>query len=505
MIVGHGIDAQVISRVVNVVQRRPNFVDVILTPAERAIYNNRKGKHQQEFLAGRFSIKEAYSKAIGTGIGSQAHWQDIEVLPNEAGQPIMVKHPKQGEFNVHISISHTGDMVQSSVILETYKTTLTGLNQLDVTDQAVVSTRRPAWVEVSASAIQHNITAIRHLTGVKRFIAIVKANAYGHGLTQVVLAAQQANIDGFGVATIDEAIWLREFGVDLPIFILGVTPAVYADDLVKYQLIPVVTSEAWLDELIDNMPKTQQLPVSIGVDTGMGRIGIRQQNELVRVVDKIAAHKQLSLKGIGMHFATADEKDTTYYQKQLQNWHQLVDNLQLPSDVWYHMANSATTLWHEQPTSDTVRVGAAMYGFNPSGDVLATDKLIPALSLKASLVHVKEVAAGTSVSYGATYTTEQTEWIGTLPIGYADGYARQLQGMYGLLADGRRVEIVGRIAMDQLMVRLPEALPVGTVVTLIGQSGQEKITLEMLANRLGTIPYEVATSLAPRLPRKLVK
>lgn len=505
MIVGHGIDAQMISHVADVAKRRPSFIDVILTPAERAVYNARKGKHQKEFLAGRFSIKEAYSKAIGTGIGTHARWQDIEVLPNESGQPVMVKHPKQGEANVHISISHTGDMVHSSVILEMATPQITEPHQLDVIDQAVISTRRPAWVEVSASAIAHNITAIRHLTGTKRFIAIVKANAYGHGLTQVVLAAQKANIDGFGVATIDEAIWLREFGIDLPIFILGVTPASYAVDLARYQLIPVVSSEAWLDELINNIPPEKQLVVSIGVDTGMGRIGIRQKDELARVVEKITTHQQLSLKGIGMHFATADQKDIAYYQKQLQNWHNLVDDLDLPADVWYHMANSATTLWHDQPTLDTVRVGAAMYGFNPSGNELATDKLIAALSLKAALVHVKQVAAGTSVSYGATYTTTQPEWIGTLPIGYADGYARQLQGMYGLLADGRRVEIIGRIAMDQLMVRLPEALPVGTVITLIGQAGQETITLEMLADRLGTIPYEVATSLVPRLPRKLVK
>lgn len=506
MIVGHGIDAQIISKVSAVAERRPGFVDVILTPAERAVYDARKGKHRQEFLAGRFSIKEAYSKAIGTGIGSQAHWQDIEILPNEAGQPIMVKHPRQNQVVVHISISHTGDTVHSSVILEkAIAPSVAGENHEKVANQAVISTRRPAWIEISASAIAQNIATIRELTGTHHFIAIVKANAYGHGLAQVVTAANQANVDGFGVATIDEGIWLRQYGVMEPIFILGVTPADYVDDLVTYQLIPVVTSEVWLDAVSRKLPSQATLVLSIGVDTGMGRIGIRHREELQRVVEKINQNDQLILKGVGMHFATADEKNQTYYQQQVKTWHKLVDNLPLPSNIWYHLANSATSLWHEQPSHDAIRVGAAMYGFNPSGKEITTDKLTPALSLKAELVHVKKVAAGTAISYGATYTTTQSEWVGTLPLGYADGYARQLQGMYGLLPDGRHVEIIGRIAMDQLMVRLPEDMPIGTVITLVGKAGQEEITLADLADHLDTIPYEIATSLSTRLPRKLVK
>lgn len=506
MIVGHGIDAQIISQVSAVAERRPGFVDVILTPAERAVYDARKGKHRQEFLAGRFSIKEAYSKAIGTGIGSQAHWQDIEILPNDSGQPIMVKHPKQDKVNVHISISHTGDTVHSSVILEEMSASSTKIsNQQDIASQAIISTRRPAWIEISENAIQKNIAVIRELTGAHHFIAIVKANAYGHGMAQVLTAAKHANVDGFGVATIDEGIWLRQYGILEPIFILGVTPVTYVDDLVKYQLIPVVTSEAWLNAAVNKLSSQASLVISIGVDTGMGRIGIRHHDELQRVVEKINQTDQLILKGIGMHFATADEKDEAYYQKQVHTWHELVDDLPLPQHIWYHLANSATALWHEQPSRDAIRVGAAMYGFNPSGKEMLASQLTPALTLKAELVHVKQAEAGASISYGATYQTKQPEWIGTLPLGYADGYARQLQGMYGLLPDGRHVEIIGRIAMDQLMVRLPEEMPIGTVITLIGKAGDEEITLVDLAERLNTIPYEIATSLSTRLPRKLVK
>ena len=146
-----------------------------------------------------------------------------------------------------------------------------------------------------------------------------------------------------------------------------------------------------------------------------------------------------------------------------------------------------------------------MYGFDASQGALPNRELQPVLSLKAELVHVKQVPAGTSISYGATYTTTEPEWIGTVPVGYADGYPRALQGMDVLLPDGRRAELVGRIAMDQFMIRLPEEMPVGTVVTLIGQVGDEEITLVDLANKMDTIPYEIATGLSPRLPRHLVK
>lgn len=494
MIIGQGIDAQMISDVTRLAERRPKFIDVILTPAEREVFDKRKGKHQMEFLAGRFSIKEAYSKAVGTGIGGEVRWHDMEIVPNEAGQPVMVKHPKQNEAVAHISISHTGDTVHSSVILES----LTSLHQ-------PVSERRPAWLEISESALDHNVAYIRELTGAERFFAVVKANAYGHGLPQIVKAAEYAGVDGFAVATIDEGIWLRHFGIKKPIFILGVTPATYVADLATFELMPVVASEAWLDEALDILPADKTLIASVGVDTGMGRIGIRDRAELERVVAKLNDAENVKFKAIGMHFATADGGNTAYFEQQLQRWHELTDGLDLPDDIWRHLANSGTSLWHEQPSTDLVRVGAGMYGFDPSQGELAMREIQPVLSLKAELVHVKQVEAGASISYGATYTTDEPEWIGTLPVGYADGYPRALQGMTALLPDGREVELIGRIAMDQLMVKLPEELPVGTVVTLIGSVGDKAITLVDLANKMGTIPYEIATGLSPRLPRKLVK
>jgi alanine racemase len=493
MIVGHGIDAQEIEAVTRLVARRPQFVDVILTAAERAVYEQRRGKHQMEFLAGRFSVKEAYSKALGTGIGSEAHWHDIEVLPNEQGQPVMIKHPKQDEYIAHISISHSGDYVHSSVILEDKAS----FNQ-------PVSYMRPAWLEISQAALAHNINLVRERTQTERFFAIVKANAYGHGLVQIVTAALQAGVDGFGVATIDEAIWLRQFGVTEPILILGITAPTFAHELAKFDLLPIVPSLDWLTEAVTYLEAADHLRLSIGVDTGMGRIGIRDRTELERVIGMIADDNQLQLQAIGMHFATADGTNVAYFEQQLSRWHELTDDLPIGPDVWRHLANSGTALWHDQPSRDLVRVGAAMYGFDASSGELPDPELAPVLSLKADLVHVKQVPAGESISYGATYTTDKPTWIATVPVGYADGYPRSLQGMTVLLPDGQRAQVVGRVAMDQFMIALPQAYPVGTTVTLLGKVADEQITLVDWADFAGSIPYEMATNLAARLPRRLV-
>ncbi|MDR3189679.1 MAG: alanine racemase [Lactobacillaceae bacterium] len=494
MIYGNGIDAQEISAVEGTASRQPRFIDTILTANERAIFDSRKGKHQWEFLAGRFSLKEAYSKAIGTGIGKAVSWHDLEILYDAKGAPLMTKHPKQATLLAHVSISHTGDSVHTSVILEDLPT----LTQ-------PVSTHRPAWIEISAAALKHNIQYIKTKAQAERFFAVVKANAYGHGLPQVITAALEVGVEGFAVATMDEALWVRSFGVKQPILILGITAPEYANELASNQLTPVVTSLASLQALVDHLTVNQQLSVAIGVDTGMGRIGMRDQAEIKATLALIKTHaEQIQLQSIGMHFATADEKDNHYFEQQLQRWHTLIDDLDLPADVWLHVANSATSLWHSNPATDVIRVGAGMYGFDASNGAMPATDLQPVLSLKADLVAVKQIAPGDSVSYGATYTATQPTWIGTLPIGYADGYPRALQGMYGLLPTGEHVEIVGRIAMDQLMVALPHEYPVGTTITLIGQVGAETITLVDLAQRVGTIPYEIATGLATRLPRNLI-
>lgn len=496
MIIGIGTDVQTISAMAQTASRTPRTIDAILTEKERQIFDQRKGKHQIEFLAGRYSIKEAFSKALGTGISRGVGFLDIEVLVGANGEPILTKAPLNEGVQAHLSISHTGDLVHSLVVLEQDMTS-NSMNQ-------PIAKHRPAWIEVSAEALKHNIAYIKALTQTQKVCAVVKANAYGHGLEVVAPVLQAQGVDAFAVATMDEGIWLREFGVTQPILILGVTPAHYIDTVADYDLTPVVPSLEWLESALNVLPHGDQLKLSVAVDSGMGRIGIRDHAELEAVVALIASRSDLTFESIWTHFATADTTNVAYFEQQLQNWHALVDDQAIPESTWRHLANSGTSLWHELPSHDMIRLGAGMYGFDPSQGDLPNRDLMPVMSLKAELVHVKEVPAGSSISYGATYTTTKKEWIGTLPIGYADGYSRAMQGMTGLLPDGRRVEVIGRIAMDQCMVRLPEALPVGTVVTLLGQVQDEKITLNDMATQAGTIPYEMATSMAQRLPRQLV-
>jgi alanine racemase len=233
----------------------------------------------------------------------------------------------------------------------------------------------------------------------------------------------------------------------------------------------------------------------------MGRIGFQTPGELAQAVAVLRQSKSpFDFEGIFTHFATADQADDTYFTHQLNQWKKLIAAVdELPKYV--HVSNSATSLWHQACNGNMVRFGVALYGLNPSGRELSTPyPLHPALSLTAQLTFVKRLARGKSVSYGATYTADQDEWIGTVPIGYADGYERRLQGFH-VLVDGEFCEIVGRVCMDQLMVRLPHEVPVGAKVTLVGTDGDNTITLQDIADYCGTIHYEIACGLATRVPR----
>ncbi len=249
---------------------------------------------------------------------------------------------------------------------------------------------------------------------------------------------------------------------------------------------------------------TAPLHVHLALDTGMGRIGFQTPVDLAAAVHTLRqAGSPFDFEGIFTHFATADQADDTYFTHQLNNWKTLIAAVDdLPRYV--HVSNSATSLWHQACNGNLVRFGVALYGLNPSGrELSAPYTLQPALSLTAQLSFVKKLAKGKSISYGATYTAQQDEWIGTVPIGYADGYERRLQGFH-VLVDGQVCEIVGRVCMDQMMVRLPHEVPVGTTVTLVGQDGDNAITLQDIADYCGTIHYEIACGLAPRVPRVYV-
>lgn len=365
----------------------------------------------------------------------------------------------------------------------------------------IPSLHRPATVEVNMDNLKSNmhneLNAVPKGTDV---FAVVKANAYGHGLVKIAQAEIEFGAAGLCVATLDEGLEIRESGVAAPILVLGITPVKYAEIANKADISLTVGSLDWLEEAVSE--NIYQLKVHLGVDSGMGRIGFRTRDSLVQACKFIMNHPESFVpEGLFTHFSTADSPDEKYFEKQVARFKEIKQDLPIKFK-YVHCANSATALWHQDLAVNMVRYGIAMYGLNPSQtDITSLPfELKPALSLHSELVFVKQLQPGESVGYGATYTTNDDEWIGTVPIGYADGWLRRMTGS-DVLIDGIRCPIVGRVCMDQFMVRLPHKMPVGSKVTLIGKSGNDEITATDIAKYAGTINYEILCCLSERLPR----
>lgn len=357
---------------------------------------------------------------------------------------------------------------------------------------------------VDLGALKHNIQAQRAaLPDNSRILAVVKANAYGHGLVPVAQAALAAGATGACVAILDEALELRDNGIDALTLVLGITPVEFAHIAATAGVSLTVGSLDWLQEyhqLAQLNHWTTPLKVHLGVDSGMGRIGFTTVEQFKQAVEMLKA-PEFEFEGMFTHFATADSADATYFEKQVGRWQKFVDSLEtLPPYV--HMANSATGMWHQEHiTANTVRMGISMYGHNPSGcEIKENLGLQPVGTFKTAIGFVKKLKAGESVSYGATYTAKEDEWLATLPVGYADGYPRALSG-FKVMIDGQFCPIAGRVCMDQMMVRLPKYYPVDTPVILMGKSGQVELTPTDLAQQVGTINYEILTGINERVHR----
>lgn len=363
----------------------------------------------------------------------------------------------------------------------------------------ISSLHRPTRALIDLEAISQNIKSVQaHIPAGKKTFAVVKANAYGHGAVQVAQHIRSL-VDGFCVSNIDEAIELRESGITEFILILGV---IMPEEIVlakKYQITVTVASMEWVNLAIATQIDLSGLSVHLKVDSGMGRIGVRSLSEADQVIAKLN-EQGCHVEGIFTHFATADEADLDKFEQQFSFFSELVDNLAYKPDL-VHASNSATSIWHSETIFNAVRLGIVMYGLNPSGRKLELPfPLKPALSLESSLVHVKKLEAGADIGYGATYTTSGEEYIGTVPIGYADGWTRDLQG-FSVLVDGHFCPIVGRVSMDQITIHLPKKYTLGTKVTLIGGSGDNSVSATDLAQYKQTINYEVLCLLSDRIPR----
>ncbi|MBO0451722.1 alanine racemase [Candidatus Enterococcus murrayae] len=370
----------------------------------------------------------------------------------------------------------------------------------------VVTYHRPTRAIIHRKALRENIkNEIERLPEGTELFAVVKADGYGHGAIAAAQMALSVGAAGFCVATLDEAIELREAGITEPILVLSVVFPSYLSLVVDYDLSITVATKEWLIEaqevLRDLEETTAPIKVHIKADTGMGRIGFLTPEEVKEAAEIIEASPNMIWEGLFTHFATADEKDASYWSKQADRFNEMIAVLdRLPRYI--HSSNSATALWHDKEMpGNMIRYGVGMYGLNPSGHELPeVYPLKPAMELVSELIQVKELAAGEGVGYGKTYDTPEKEWIGTIPIGYADGWLRKMQG-FSLLVEGEFCEIVGRVCMDQLMIRLPREFKVGTKVTLIGKNNGQEITMQDVADHLGTIHYEVCCMLSERVPR----
>ncbi|MCM3603239.1 alanine racemase [Robertmurraya korlensis] len=361
---------------------------------------------------------------------------------------------------------------------------------------------RDTWAEIHLDKIMYNVTQLKkHLPNHVQMIAVVKANAYGHGDVQVARAALEAGATYLAVAFLDEAIALRKKGIIAPILVLGASRPEDIPVAVKNNITLTVFRYEWLQQAKGMLGEGEKLSIHIKIDTGMGRIGVRSREELTSIEELLESSGCFLFEGIYTHFATADELEESYFRKQLSQFHELLSYLRVKPDM-VHASNSAASFRFGEASFNAIRFGIGMYGLTPS---LEMESVLPfplqqAFSLHTRLVHVKKLEKGESVSYGATYTALEPEWIGTLPIGYADGWIRKLHGQE-VLIEGDRVPIVGRICMDQCMIRLPKELPVGTLVTLIGEQEADFISMNEIATKLETINYEVPCIISSRVPR----
>ncbi len=374
------------------------------------------------------------------------------------------------------------------------------------------SEHRPTEAIVDLNAIQHNVRVmLAKMDDEQKLYAVVKANGYGHGAPQVADAALAAGAKGLAVATVDEAIELRQHGHRfVPILVMGLTDPRGIAEIIYYNLTVTVSGLDFFEKAYQQLDETAHLSIledaklrfHLKLDTGMGRIGLTTPEEITVFSNAIQAITWADWEGVYTHFSTAGGGPEDYIDYQWQQWVELT--AAVPATVKVrHYANSAMGLWYpREPKSDIVRYGIAMYGVDPKDQVSsATDpSLKPALSIVSELIHVKHVPAGTHISYGATYRADSDQWIATVPIGYADGWLRRFNAI-PVLVDGHACPVVGTINMDQLMIRLPHEYPVGTTVTLLGQDNQLENHVSVLAKMTDTIGYEILCGIGGRVPR----
>jgi alanine racemase len=368
---------------------------------------------------------------------------------------------------------------------------------------------RPTWVEIDLSAIAFNTRQIQSLVGPNvRILASLKADAYGHGALKVARTVLHNGACMLGVATVSEAIPIREAGIHVPVLVFGYVPHWQMREAVRLRLtltLYSIESAQALSRAAQAL--NQSVKVHVKVDTGMGRLGIRAERvtEIVELLHEITELPRLELEGIFTHFAMADTLDQTHPRMQLARFQHVLQCINeehlRPSLV--HAANSAAIFSMPEAHFDLVRPGIALYGLDPSSEVCLPTEFRPALSFKTQVAQVKDIPEGECISYGCTYTTHRPTSVAILPVGYADGFRRAPTNWGSVLVHGQEAPLLGRVCMDQCIIditHIPQ-VRVGDEVVLIGRQGTASLTAEQVARRLGTINYEVVSEILARVPR----
>jgi len=364
---------------------------------------------------------------------------------------------------------------------------------------------RPTWAEIDLRAIEHNYARVRRLVGREtKIMVVVKANAYGHGIVEVSTVLERLGVDYLGVATTDEAVRLREYGMKTPILVLGSVLPDEVRALVENNITLTLCNEDLLEAIRKETGFGRKAKVHIKIDTGMGRIGVWHEEALHFIKDSLAQEKNIIIEGIYTHFSSAGRDDffTNYQIDAFEKVLAKLDGFDIRIPL-RHAANSIATVDFKRSHLNLVRPGLIIYGMYPKHTFPKLIKLKPALSLKTKVVYIKETPPGRSISYGRTYVTQKHTRIATLPIGYADGYSRNLSNRAEVLVRGRRAHVVGKVTMDQTMIDVGhiKGVKTGDEVVLIGKQGRNEIRAEKLARLAGTIAYESISLISNRVPR----
>lgn len=365
---------------------------------------------------------------------------------------------------------------------------------------------RPTHVEIDLEALRHNLQLARRQAGPDRLVlAVVKADAYGHGAARVAPVLQAAGADCFGVAMVEEGIELRRAGIVQPILVLGGLYPEQEEEVASYGLTPCLFDLAAARRLNTHALATGRvLPFHLKIDTGMGRVGFRPE-ELAAILSEFSALKGLTMEGVITHLALADEPEHRFTDEQLRLFRLCLGQIRAAgfSPRYIHLANSAALFSREIPECNLVRPGIVLYGGLPSTHFAGRLDLRPVMSFRTSVAQLKWVPAGTGISYGHRFRASGPTTLAAIPVGYADGYSRHLSCQGEVLIRGRRAPVAGTVCMDWTLIDVSHipGVAVGDQVTLLGRDNGNIITAEEWAAKVGTISYEVFCQVSKRVPR----